>query len=1319
MWSMDTYVHTYLVIIYYIWVAWVIVDISSHGEREEGREEGRLPAHTRGEGVMLVFLPNLQQSKGVPILHYSEYKEIVRKLGKSDLYTDSEIHAATDFLHQIGSILHFNDRKNNLDDLYFMDPHWLFDVMSAVITVKERNPYVKHGVIESQCLKILYKTLLKESGSEGFLNQFVVLLDRFEIVLPLDQQRTSFLIPSMLPSVKPPNIDNPAGAHCLQRHIVFMDNLTPPGFWCRMIARIIHSVPCVREIVETRTVIQDGSLQMLSNASHTANDGSLSSLLSSKSDSDIYLLSPISPPRRQDSLSPRCSITTDKCELKFWNTGLFYCENSQKDSLFFRVESLEDASGVSITTVADGGGIQIYGQITDICDKHLLEWYNRTLFNVEHRIPCCECQQEGRVPVDYFVKQAIIDELDRREGLDTILQCKNGHKKPISDIAPDIFLGDVNHKFLLKVDDIQYSEDNVLGKGGFGKVYRGVCRSQDVAVKIYAKGVSLDLQELRNEATILQSCHHPSLAGMVGVIIQPPRFYLVLELAPGGTLKKPFVQSSKPISRVVLFRVASQIVAGLDFLHRSSYIFRDLKADNILLWSLRLNNLINCKLTDFGMVTEVAPSGARRFGGTVGFMAPEVISADRPAYDQSADTFSLSMVLYQMLARRNPYESIKKKGSHLVNSAIEKGQLPELSDIKVTHIGLPYFALLMKKCWVYKPECRPRMSDLLPHLCHPLVQLTIGARIVHSQFSLRDACIRLHHEDNMKETTEISDPIPTVELWVCLDGNKGAEIQVFNGESLRHLNTFLVGTDCQECCMCLHDNLLWVATREGLGNSKVDVFDAHSKSHKHTVWMRDCGPSCFLPDKKDMYIGTQEGCVFVLNVSTDASSKKNKQKYLSDFNIHGLAIVGKDLWVSQGSVITIHSCSSLKQKPKTVPLVLPCDRPHLVGELALHGDLVWGVHTKGVCISAWSVETKSCLFVRHIHSMMESNYPTKFSETCVITAHCTALDVLWVGMDTGQILLLSMEGDVLLLLHPFSSRVRFLTCVPSLGPCRSEKSMILVGGKGFRQIPGLDLDLTDQDEGYHLNLKTGKVKKPSSSTAREDTQPNSILLLLEAVEAFHAKQIDLLQSARAWDSYNELEYFELEVKRFDHLKHENLDPEFPPDPLEGEMMSNITTPSEVQERLLHSRYRRSFSDSSSSMSTLDPQGMLNSCTLSKSPSGDSQNLSTSLQDVTDECSKWLEKDHGLTCTSTSSSEDVCGLGLSDAQTSPPMSQLTVMPSDGGVEKNHKSGISLTFFHISHHLYSYYYVCMYIQFIPTHIHARMHAHTRTTHHTHAT
>lgn len=55
-----------------------------------------------------------------------------------------ELNQATQFLHDNGVLLHYKD--SSLNDLYFLDPQWLCDMLAKVITIKEVNPYVKNGM---------------------------------------------------------------------------------------------------------------------------------------------------------------------------------------------------------------------------------------------------------------------------------------------------------------------------------------------------------------------------------------------------------------------------------------------------------------------------------------------------------------------------------------------------------------------------------------------------------------------------------------------------------------------------------------------------------------------------------------------------------------------------------------------------------------------------------------------------------------------------------------------------------------------------------------------------------------------------------------------------------------------------------------------------------------------------------------------------------------------------------------------------------------------------------------------------------------------
>ena len=126
-----------------------------------------------------------------PIMHAAEFEKMVRDLNLVDIQDDEELRTATHFLHEVGALLHYDDRKHNLDDLYFVDPRWLCDPMSTVITVKQRNPYVRQGILRSKDICLLFKD--RRFPIKHF-QQYLTLLSRFEIALPLDKDSKRILI---------------------------------------------------------------------------------------------------------------------------------------------------------------------------------------------------------------------------------------------------------------------------------------------------------------------------------------------------------------------------------------------------------------------------------------------------------------------------------------------------------------------------------------------------------------------------------------------------------------------------------------------------------------------------------------------------------------------------------------------------------------------------------------------------------------------------------------------------------------------------------------------------------------------------------------------------------------------------------------------------------------------------------------------------------------------------------------------------------------------------------------------------------------------
>ena len=374
--------------------------------------------------------------------------------------------------------------------------------------------------------------------------------------------------------------------------------------------------------------------------------------------------------------------------LVHWRTGLFYNVNK----LTFVIESLaelkryQDKDGVLILASQGAEGRKILGQLIDIVEQLISEWYPGLNGELEQKVPCIECIKCGvPSPHEFKVDQLLPLIADHK----LINKCGGGHEVRLVEIVPDLLLQDLDPAFLLDPREVIYKQEkeSLLGTGAFANVYRGKYKGRAVAIKLYTAKentkVEEQFKELRSESKVLQQLHHPSLVCMVGVTVHPSML-LVLEEAPEGSLQAPLLREQRLFPRIVLHRIAIQVASALCFLHSINIIFRDLKADNVLLWSLLPDHLINCKVTDFNIASHADPGGARGLHGTKGFIAPEVAhvnrAKERSVYDHRADIFSFGMFLYQLLARRHPFHNVQP---FRIEAAIEEGQRPQLEDVSL------------------------------------------------------------------------------------------------------------------------------------------------------------------------------------------------------------------------------------------------------------------------------------------------------------------------------------------------------------------------------------------------------------------------------------------------------------------------------------------------------------------------------------------------------------------------------------------------------------------------------------------------------------
>jgi serine/threonine-protein kinase len=216
-----------------------------------------------------------------------------------------------------------------------------------------------------------------------------------------------------------------------------------------------------------------------------------------------------------------------------------------------------------------------------------------------------------------------------------------------------------------------------IGGGGMADVYlcEDLTLGRRVALKVLLSRFLDDpnfVERFRREAKAAAGLNHANLVSIYDWGEVDGTYFIVMEYVEGETLKD-LVRRRGRLSGSEAVRISLQLLAALEFAHRTGIVHRDIKPQNVM-----LDRDGNAKVTDFG-IARAADSGMTEAGsilGTAQYLAPEQARGQR--VDERSDLYSVGIVLYEMLTGTVPFKgdsAVTVALKHVNEMAAEPAQL--------------------------------------------------------------------------------------------------------------------------------------------------------------------------------------------------------------------------------------------------------------------------------------------------------------------------------------------------------------------------------------------------------------------------------------------------------------------------------------------------------------------------------------------------------------------------------------------------------------------------------------------------------------------
>ncbi|PIN06427.1 Serine/threonine protein kinase [Handroanthus impetiginosus] len=230
----------------------------------------------------------------------------------------------------------------------------------------------------------------------------------------------------------------------------------------------------------------------------------------------------------------------------------------------------------------------------------------------------------------------------------------------------------------LKTATRNFSNDTILGEGGFGTVYKGWFKEESIGKQESGSVVAVKnmqgFEEWQSEVNFLGRFSHPNLVKLLGYCWEDDELLLVYEFMQKGTLESHLLERGsvhQPLSWDIRLKILIGAARGLAFLHTSGIgiIHKDFKTSNILLDGVM---------------------------GTYGYAAPEYVATGH-LYVKS-DVYGFGVILVEMLTGLRELDTKRPAGQHNLVDWV-KPYLPEMDRLKKNYTAEDPTAVLYTRTW--------------------------------------------------------------------------------------------------------------------------------------------------------------------------------------------------------------------------------------------------------------------------------------------------------------------------------------------------------------------------------------------------------------------------------------------------------------------------------------------------------------------------------------------------------------------------------------------------------------------------------------------